>query len=190
MKVKLFALGLVIFTSILLCSMSALDAPEYVRCGHIGICEFLEVCGNLGNNLGDSYILYASTISTAMDQPLKDLIHNLIHRNQAGIQNTTLSMTISMALMSVNQPLKDLIHSLIHRNETGIRSFPWPDMAKDAHFIIRFINSAQKIFLLLPPRVDDIALIKPSKRRIAHPSGVNSLPSETLRFITTSIIRS
>lgn len=190
MKGKLFALGLVILLSILLCSISALDAPEYVRCGHIGICEFLEVCGNLGSNLGDSYLFYVSMISTAMDQPLKDLIHSLIHRNQIGIQNTALSMAISIALRAVNQPLKDLIHSLIHRNETDIRSFPWPDAVKDTHFIIRFINSAQKIFLLLPPRVDNTTLIKPSNAGIAHPAGVNSLPSETLRFITTSIIRS
>jgi len=31
----------------LFCVLSSLDAPEYVRCGHIGVCEFLELSGDL-----------------------------------------------------------------------------------------------------------------------------------------------
>ncbi|MEW6379644.1 MAG: hypothetical protein AB1611_08540 [bacterium] len=30
------------------CLLSGLDAPEYIRCRHIGICEFLEICGDVG----------------------------------------------------------------------------------------------------------------------------------------------
>ncbi len=31
--------------------LSILDAPEYIHCIHIGLCEFLELRGNLSNNL-------------------------------------------------------------------------------------------------------------------------------------------
>lgn len=40
---------LIIFLVGFMCLLSGLDAPEYIRCTHIGICEFLEVCGELSN---------------------------------------------------------------------------------------------------------------------------------------------
>ncbi|MDQ1276391.1 MAG: hypothetical protein QG610_1969 [Euryarchaeota archaeon] len=30
----------------LICLLSLFDAPEYTRCTHVGVCEFLEVCGD------------------------------------------------------------------------------------------------------------------------------------------------
>ena len=30
----------------LICFLNIFDAPEYARCSHIGVCEFLEVCGD------------------------------------------------------------------------------------------------------------------------------------------------
>lgn len=47
MKKKLLAILLII----LIASLTVLDAPEYVRCTDVGICEFLEVYAHLGNNI-------------------------------------------------------------------------------------------------------------------------------------------
>ena len=47
MKLKIFAICLVC----LILGMGILDAPEYVRCTHLGLCEFLEFQGHLLNIL-------------------------------------------------------------------------------------------------------------------------------------------
>lgn len=49
-KNKIFSLVFRISIVVFICMLSFLDAPEYVHCSHIGICEFLEVCGDLSNN--------------------------------------------------------------------------------------------------------------------------------------------
>ena len=36
-----------LFLVICICTLCFLDAPEYVHCKHIGICEFLEISGEL-----------------------------------------------------------------------------------------------------------------------------------------------
>ena len=46
-KPKLIVYYLKIFLACLICILSFLDAPEYVHCTHLGVCEFLEVYGNL-----------------------------------------------------------------------------------------------------------------------------------------------
>ena len=35
--------------------LSILDAPEYIHCIHIGLCEFLELSGHLSNNLKSDF---------------------------------------------------------------------------------------------------------------------------------------
>lgn len=46
-KSKSSIVFLKIFLASLICILSLLDAPEYVHCTHKGVCEFLEVYGNL-----------------------------------------------------------------------------------------------------------------------------------------------
>lgn len=46
-KLKTFSLILGVSLAVCVCMLSGLDAPEYIRCKHIGVCEFLEVCGDL-----------------------------------------------------------------------------------------------------------------------------------------------
>jgi hypothetical protein len=46
-KVRIFCLILVASVAGFVCMLSGLDAPEYVRCEHIGVCEFLDICGDL-----------------------------------------------------------------------------------------------------------------------------------------------
>ena len=46
-KSKSLTFCIKIFLACLICLLSILDAPEYVHCTHIGVCEFFEVCGNL-----------------------------------------------------------------------------------------------------------------------------------------------
>lgn len=49
-KLRVFSLSLVIGLAFFLCILSGLDAPEYIRCTHVGVCEFLEICGELGSS--------------------------------------------------------------------------------------------------------------------------------------------
>ena len=56
MRVK----GIVIFLICLICLLSILDAPEYVRCAHIDLCEFLEIHAHLNNILKSDLIMYIS----------------------------------------------------------------------------------------------------------------------------------
>jgi len=46
-KLRIFFLVLVISLAGIVCMLSGLDAPEYIRCKDIGVCEFLDVCGDL-----------------------------------------------------------------------------------------------------------------------------------------------
>jgi len=46
-KVRIFCLILVASVAGFVCMLSGLDAPEYVRCKDIGVCEFLDICGDL-----------------------------------------------------------------------------------------------------------------------------------------------
>ncbi|MFX0139235.1 MAG: hypothetical protein ACFFDN_36675 [Candidatus Hodarchaeota archaeon] len=57
-----FCIALVVF----ICMLSLLDAPEYVHCFHIGICEFLEVIGDLSNN--QKFKMLAETIKELPNQ--------------------------------------------------------------------------------------------------------------------------
>jgi hypothetical protein len=128
-KSKIFTLCLQIVLISLLCAISGLDAPEYVRCHEVGIDEFLEISANLGETHRSKIIM------------LKAVSHN----------------------------------------------FPGTDAAKSMHFIInRSINSSQEILFFLPRRDTKVSI---NTNDVSHPRE-SKLPSETLRFITTSIIRS
>ena len=41
--------ALKIFLVCLILALSLLDAPEYIRCTHLGLCEFLEFCSHFSN---------------------------------------------------------------------------------------------------------------------------------------------
>jgi hypothetical protein len=128
-KSKIFTLCLQIVLVSLLCAISGLDAPEYVRCHDIGVCEFLDVSANIGETHKSKIIM------------LQAVSHN----------------------------------------------FPGAKAAKSIYFIInRGINSSQEILFSLPRRNIKVSI---NTNDVSHPRESN-LPSETLRFITTSIIRS
>ena len=147
MKSKTFAVGLEVILVTLLCTISGLDAPEYVRCQEVGVCEFLEVCGDL-------------TETHKLKLPM---------------------------LMPVHQITKDLIRNFVVYAEIFIRNFPWSNSARNILFIInRYLNSCQEIVFFLP-RTDDKVLTNTGS---ISPPGKSNLPSEALKFITTSIIRS
>lgn len=151
MKSKLFALVLeIVLVNLLcaiICAMSGLDAPEYVRCHEIGIDEFLDVSADLSDT----------------------------HR-----------FNIFM-MMPVNRPIKNLVCNFEAHGEIFIRSFRRSNSARTIPFIInRYLNSFQDIVFFLP-RTDDKV---PINTRSISPSRESNLPSESLKFITTSIIRS
>lgn len=58
MRLKVLA----IFLVLLFVMLSVLDAPAYVRCSDIGICEFLDLHGHLSNVLKSDIIRYFSSI--------------------------------------------------------------------------------------------------------------------------------
>lgn len=146
-KSKIFALVLEIILIALLCAISGLDAPEYVRCHEVGVCEFLEVCGDLTD---------------------------------------THKFKIFM-LMPVNQTAKDLIRNLGVYGETFIQNFPWPCSGRGIFFTLtRYISSFQDVVFFLP-KTDDKVLINTGPISLQNES---NLPSEALKFITTSIMRS
>jgi len=66
-KSKSLTLFLKIFLTCLICLLSILDAPEYVQCTHIGVCEFLEVHGNLKPSQEAEKIL--TSIKKVINQP-------------------------------------------------------------------------------------------------------------------------
>jgi len=145
-KSKTLAVSLGIILITLICTMDGLDAPEYVRCNEIGVCEFLEVSGDLTES----------------------------HRFKTSM------------LMPVTQTLKGLIRVGVH-GRLSICSLPWPASKRDISFIMsRCLHSFQDIVFSLP-RTDDTVSINTGPK--SPPKG-NSLPSEGLKFITTSIIRS
>jgi len=146
-KSKIFAVGLEIILITLLCAISGLDAPEYVRCQEVGVCEFLEVCGDLADT------------------------HKFM----------------ILMLMPVNQATKDLIRNLGVHGETFIQNFPWPCSVRDIFFTLnRYISSFQDVVFFLP-KTDDKVLKNTGP---ISPQRESNLPSEALKFITTSIIRS
>jgi len=59
MKLKVLAISLIC----LILALSILDAPEYVRCTDIGLCEFLELHGHLDNILKSDIIRHISNIA-------------------------------------------------------------------------------------------------------------------------------
>lgn len=66
-KSKSLTFFLKIFLTCLICLLSLLDASEYVQCTHIGVCEFLEVHGNLKPSQEAEKIL--TSIKKVINQP-------------------------------------------------------------------------------------------------------------------------
>jgi hypothetical protein len=49
-KLKFFSRIIILSLIILICILSSLDASEFARCSHIGLCEFLEIQVVLGSS--------------------------------------------------------------------------------------------------------------------------------------------
>jgi len=56
----------------LICILHLIDAPEYVRCNHLGVCEFLEVIANLDTTQKSTDIM--APLIKAVGQPSDYLI--------------------------------------------------------------------------------------------------------------------
>lgn len=90
MKLKVIAISVIC----LILSLSILDAPEYVRCTDIGICEFLEIHGHLDNILTSDIICHISHVISNNFFPMlegiinsKERIQNLICFSNPAILN-------------------------------------------------------------------------------------------------------
>lgn len=70
---------LIVFIVCLILALSILDAPEYVRCTDIGICEFLELHGLLGNILKLDIIKHISYVAT---NTFSSILENLINSKE------------------------------------------------------------------------------------------------------------
>ena len=99
MKLKVLAISLIC----LILALSILDAPEYVRCTDIGLCEFLELHGHLDNILKSDIIRHISNIAKnnlfSMLESIinsKELIQDLISfSNLAVINFSKISCTLT-----------------------------------------------------------------------------------------------
>lgn len=78
---------LVIFLVCLILVLSILDAPEFVRCSDIGICEFLELHGLLGNILKSDIMIHICFVET---NNFSSILENLINKKEL-IQNLIFS---------------------------------------------------------------------------------------------------
>jgi hypothetical protein len=76
---------LVIFLVCLILTIIILDSPEYVRCIHIGLCEFLETYGHLDNILKSDILRH---ISDVIKNDLFFIFESLINSKHL-IQNLT-----------------------------------------------------------------------------------------------------
>ncbi len=77
--------ALKIFLVCLILVLSVLDAPEYIRCAHIGLCEFLELNAHMSNSLKSDSINHHSRVGrdnffSILENLIdsKELIKNLI----------------------------------------------------------------------------------------------------------------
>lgn len=77
--------ALSIFLICVILALSVLDAPEYVKCTDIGICEFLELQCHLGNDIiseviGHIFDVKRNNLFSMMENIInrKELIQNLI----------------------------------------------------------------------------------------------------------------
>jgi hypothetical protein len=105
MKLK----GLAIILVCLILAMSILDAPEYVRCTSLGICEFLDLHAHLDNLFKSDMIKQISRVSKINFYSLledlinsKELIKNLIIFCIPAILS---SFKISLALKKSKNPV-------------------------------------------------------------------------------------
>jgi len=77
--------GIAVFLICLICVLSLLDAPEYIRCRDIDLCEFLEIYAHLDNLHKSDLMMYLSHIPRSNFFSMlegivsnKDLIQDLI----------------------------------------------------------------------------------------------------------------
>ena len=106
--------------------MSILDAPEYVRCTHLDICEFLELHAHLANVLKTDMLYH---ISYAEKNNFYSILENLIYSKEL-IKNIFIfcipailtSFKISLNLKKSRNPIllnAQNIHPLFENNLTS-----------------------------------------------------------------------
>jgi len=141
--------------------LSGLDAPEYTRCKHIGVCEFLEIWGDV-------------TIS----QKSKDMVKAI-----GKFTYQTLSSKISLARPPFLFPLP--IKSLYPRDVTKIGNYI---LASFDQMLDRCIHPSYNKVLSHPSREEEINLGFNNKES-SSPSPGSGFCSQAFLIITTSVIR-
>jgi len=159
-KSKSLTFFLKIFLACLFCLLSLLDAPEYVHCTHIGVCEFLEVHGNLKPSQEAEKILTGieKNINQHSSCPYAFFIEYYSHRPQR---------------------CGDLIFSQVFFKNVGL-SVPF-------YILSRYVYPDYKKILCFPFNKGYKILVK---QEHIFPITNKFLPSQPLQIISTSIINS
>gem|GEM_PF-3003375 len=162
-KLKIFSQLLRIFLVALICILDLMDAPEYTRCTHIGVCEFLEV--------------YADLTET---RKLENLIEAIKH-----LPRQILSTRQGMARQFSN--FLNWVKSIFDQN--FIQSFLWPKTMLP--ILDRFVSPL--CHQLCYPTFGSSSKIIPREKEKDYSYYLNNkkdLPSSALQIITVSIIKS
>ncbi|MEW6379357.1 MAG: hypothetical protein AB1611_07095 [bacterium] len=150
----------------LICILCTMDAPEYIRCTHIGVCEFLEVCADFTEtrkleNILESISHFPRRIFTAG--------RNLIGR---------FSCFLEWLRRIVNYNL-----NLIQQNL--IENFFWPPVVLP--ILERWVNPFRCEVPCPVLRIMSRVLLKDET---IPPAQENKLPPPALQIVTISIIKS
>lgn len=155
----------------LICTLCILDAPEYTRCTHIGICEFLEVCVDFTENRKLENML--------------ETINHLPHRIFSAGRNIIgyFSCFLQQLKKIINN--RDFIHENLIENQILIKGFSWPSAILP--ILYRCVNPFRHKVLCPSLRTMSKAFLKEEH---IPPSNENNLPSSALQIVTISIIKS
>ena len=159
-KSKSLTLFLKIFLTCLICFLSILDAPEYVQCTHIGVCEFLEVHGNL--------------------KPSQEAEKILTSIKKVTNQHSSYSHAFFIEYYShFPQKCTDLTYSRIFFGNVGL-SVPF-------YILSRYVYPDYKKILCFPCNKGYKILVR---QEHIFPIINKFLPSQSLQIISASIINS
>ena len=111
-----------IFLVCLICLLSFLDADEYVHCSHIGICEFLDLKGNVNGlscDEAENLINQNNIIADYCQYYFKKLlVHNMAYRDRLSLSIYYLSEYINPLKKILYPPSNKAITFLINQEYT------------------------------------------------------------------------
>ena len=160
-KSRSFIFFLKIVLPCLICFLSLLDAPEYVHCTHLGVCEFLEIHGNM--------------------KPSQEA-ENILSRVKKAFQHSSYFYTFFVEYYPFrSQRCGDLTFSQV--------VFKNVDLSVPFYILSRYFYPDYKKILCIPCSGSKGQKIK-IKQQYFSPTTNKSLPSQSLQLISTSIINS